>query len=218
MTDQYDHEGQYAHEGQYEAEYAYLTGTDGESRPSTFRLALIPLVVTSLIGLAAGFSALTRASAARTARALAAGETATAVPAGLPARPDAAIVDRTVRALMTVATTTTTAPAATSTTTTAPSAPAVYDQSMVASAPTSGCGAALQWLSAHAAPGFSFECPGYALGHQAMTCVDEAGVCPGERIIAIADACPAAYMNEAHNSWILAGLATGRLDPYGYCS
>jgi hypothetical protein len=83
--------------------------------------------------------------------------------------------------------------------------------------PGSGCAAALAWLSTHAAPGFRFECPGYALGHQAMTCVNVAGVCPSERLIAIADACPAAYMNEAHNSWILAGLATGRIDPYGYC-
>ena len=38
-----------------------------------------------------------------------------------------------------------------------------------------------------------------------MTCLNEAGVCPGEAVIAIADACPEAYMNEASNSWVLDG-------------
>ena len=80
-----------------------------------------------------------------------------------------------------------------------------------------GCAAALAYLGAHSAPGFQFECPGYALGHQAMTCVNVAGVCPGVKLIVISDACPAAYMNEAHNSWIVAGLTTGAIDPYGYC-
>lgn len=79
------------------------------------------------------------------------------------------------------------------------------------------CGAALAYLSAHSAPGFRFECPGNALGHQAMTCVNVAGVCPGYKLIAISVVCPASYMNEAHNSWILSGLATGSIDPYGYC-
>lgn len=80
-----------------------------------------------------------------------------------------------------------------------------------------GCRAAYAWLAGHAAPGFHFVCPGNALGHQAMTCEDVAGVCPAEKVIVIAVPCPAAYMNEAHNSWILAGLARGALDPYGYC-
>jgi hypothetical protein len=79
------------------------------------------------------------------------------------------------------------------------------------------CAAALSYLAAHAAPGFHFECPGYALGHQAMTCVNVAGVCPGTKLITISVVCPASYMNEAHNSWIIAGLATGSIDPYGYC-
>lgn len=92
---------------------------------------------------------------------------------------------------------------------TAPAAPAL------ASADT--CAAALAYLGAHSAPGFQFECPGNALGHQAMTCVDVAGVCPGYKLIVISDVCPASYMNEAHNSWILSGLATGSIDPYGYC-
>jgi hypothetical protein len=80
-----------------------------------------------------------------------------------------------------------------------------------------GCGAALSYLSAHAAPGFRFECPGYALGHQAMTCVNVAGVCPGSHLIVISDPCSAAYMNEASNSWVLEGLRQAPIDPYGYC-
>lgn len=80
-----------------------------------------------------------------------------------------------------------------------------------------GCAAALAWLKTHSAPGFVFECPAAALGHQAMTCVNVAGVCPGERLITIAVPCRAAYMNEAHNSWIAVGLVRGSWDPYGYC-
>lgn len=81
----------------------------------------------------------------------------------------------------------------------------------------SSCGAALAYLAANSAPGFHFECPGYALGHQAMTCVNVAGVCPGTELIVIHTVCPASYMNEAHNSWIEAGLRSGSIDPYGYC-
>lgn len=84
-------------------------------------------------------------------------------------------------------------------------------------ASSGGCSAAISYLTANSAPGFQFECPGYALGHQAMTCINVSGVCPGAKLIVIADACPAAYMNEAHNSWIMAGLRTGSIDPYGYC-
>jgi hypothetical protein len=80
-----------------------------------------------------------------------------------------------------------------------------------------GCAAALAYLVSHAAPGFTFECPGYAQGHQAMTCVDVAGVCPGAKLIALAVACPASWMNEASNSWVLTGLADRPIDPYGYC-
>lgn len=92
---------------------------------------------------------------------------------------------------------------------TTPAAPAL------ASADT--CAAALSYLSAHSAPGFGFECPGYALGHQAMTCIDVSGVCPGAKLIVISVVCPASYMNEAHNSWVLSGLQSGSIDPYGYC-
>jgi hypothetical protein len=89
-----------------------------------------------------------------------------------------------------------------------------------------GCGAALAYLSTSSAPGFQLVCPGYADGAQALTCLDEAPCAPGQRMIVIADPCPAAYMNEAHNSWVLlyeslgkaippGGVAT--IDPYGHC-
>jgi hypothetical protein len=81
-----------------------------------------------------------------------------------------------------------------------------------------GCTAALAYLAAYSAPGFTFQCPGGALGHQAMTCIDEPGVCDNEHLIAIADPCPAAYMNEASNSWVLTGAADTPIDPYGACS
>jgi hypothetical protein len=80
-----------------------------------------------------------------------------------------------------------------------------------------GCGAAVSYLATHAAPGFRVECPGYALGHQAMTCIDVPGVCPGTHLIAIDVPCAAAYMNEASNSWVLEGLRHAPIDPYGYC-
>ncbi len=58
-------------------------------------------------------------------------------------------------------------------------------------ATTSGCAAALAYLQAYAAPRFSFECPGYADGHQAMTtCVSQASTCGLRRLIVIADPCP----------------------------
>jgi hypothetical protein len=85
-----------------------------------------------------------------------------------------------------------------------------------ASAP-SGCTAAVAYLRAHAAPGFTLECPGDAEGHQGMTCVDVPGICPGAKIIAIAIPCPASWMNEASNSWVLTGRSNMPLDPYGYC-
>ena len=79
------------------------------------------------------------------------------------------------------------------------------------------CAAAVHYLDAHAAPGFSFVCPGFALGHQAMTCDNVSGVCPGQKVIVIAVPCPAAYENEAWNSRVLENLASGPLDPFGYC-
>ena len=80
-----------------------------------------------------------------------------------------------------------------------------------------GCGPALAYLQAHAAPGFTFTCPGYAQGHQAMTCDNVPGVCPDAEVIAIATPCPAAYMNEASNSWVVLGRSDAPIDPYGSC-
>jgi hypothetical protein len=50
-----------------------------------------------------------------------------------------------------------------------------------------------------------------------MTCINEPGVCANEDLIAIADPCPAAYMNEASNSWVLTGASDAPIDPYGAC-
>jgi hypothetical protein len=109
------------------------------------------------------------------------------------------------------------APAPPATATANPAPTQQVKQATKSSAPASyGCAAALAYLSAHAAPGFTFECPGYAYGRQAMTCVDHAPQCAGRKIIAIAVPCAAAYMNEAHNSWVLTGTGSG-IDPYGYC-
>jgi hypothetical protein len=85
-------------------------------------------------------------------------------------------------------------------------------------ATVSGCAAALAYLAAYAAPGFVFQCPAYAAGHQAATtCVTATSPCDAERFIEIADPCPAAYMNEASNSWMLLGVSDVPIDPYGYC-
>jgi hypothetical protein len=130
-------------------------------------------------------------------------------------------VPRTTIPITTVPATTPPPPVPTPTTTTPapptppPTAPRVL---AVAAVPSGyGCDAALAYLQAHAAPGFTFECPGYAQGHQAMTCDNVAGVCPGAKVIAISTPCSAAYMNEASNSWVILGESNAALDPYGYC-
>ena len=51
-----------------------------------------------------------------------------------------------------------------------------------------------------------------------MTCINEAGVCANEDLIAIADPCAVAYMNEASNSWVMTGASDAPIDPYGACS
>lgn len=78
-----------------------------------------------------------------------------------------------------------------------------------------GCAAAVTYLSTHAAPGYTVVCPGYAGGHYAMTCDNLPSICPGEKVIVIADPCPVAYMNEASNSLVLSGLSDAPIDPYG---
>ncbi len=59
-------------------------------------------------------------------------------------------------------------------------APVVQPTRAVAAQPASdyGCAAALAYLRANAAPGFTFSCPGNAYGHQAMTCYYHAPQCP----------------------------------------
>jgi hypothetical protein len=81
-----------------------------------------------------------------------------------------------------------------------------------------GCAAAYAYLQAYAAPGFAFECPGNAGGHEAETmCITGTTPCSTLRLIVIADPCPAAYMNEASNSWTLLGASDAPIDPYGSC-
>jgi len=85
-------------------------------------------------------------------------------------------------------------------------------------ATASGCAAALTYLDAYAAPGFVFQCPAGADGHQAATlCVSASSPCDSLRLIEIADPCPAAFMNEASNSWVLLGVSDVPIDPYGQC-
>jgi hypothetical protein len=101
----------------------------------------------------------------------------------------------------------------------APAAPAETAATPDAEPSGYGCAAALAYLASNANPEFSFQCPGYADGHEAMTCINNAS-CPGEHLIAIADPCPAAYMNEAYNSnsWSDSlGEFTRPIDPYGAC-
>jgi hypothetical protein len=83
-----------------------------------------------------------------------------------------------------------------------------------------GCAAAMQYLEAYAAPGFTLQCPGNAGGHEATTtCISGTTLCGDGASIVIAEPCPAAYMNEASNSWVLIGVWTNvPLDPYGQCS
>lgn len=105
----------------------------------------------------------------------------------------------------------------------APLPPPLASQTIVAPSPNqpdlaSRCQAALAYLAAHAAPGFVASCPHYADGHEAATtCVGAPQCMPGTEFIWIADPCPAAYMNEASNSWVISGQSMAPWDPYGYC-
>ena len=145
----------------------------------------------------------------------------------------------------TTASTTTTTSTTTITTSTSPTAPAPAPAVLAAAqaapaaaalpayggATAPGCAAALAYLQAYAAPGFTLDCPGYAEGHEAMTCVHDTpaypDACPNGPTIAISDACPQAYMNESANSWNLTGqLSTEQqkfgvsysgIDPFGAC-
>jgi hypothetical protein len=107
------------------------------------------------------------------------------------------------------------APAATVAAAPAPTDPGVLPA--VGQATAWGCAAALTYLQAYAAKGFTLECPGYAEGREAMTCMNQPGACSGTSEIAIADPCPQAYMNEASNSFVITGVAVAPIDPFGPC-
>ena len=80
---------------------------------------------------------------------------------------------------------------------------------------STSCADALAYLAAHQAPGYTDECgDGTAFGHLGVTCVNQPGMCEGERLIHIACPAPFVFMNEAHNSWVLIGQRAG-IDPYG---
>ncbi len=135
----------------------------------------------------------------------------------------------------TTTTSTTTPPAVLASTPVAPAAPAPAPAPPVlpayGGATAWGCSAALAYLQAYAAPGFALDCPGYAEGHEAMTCLHGTpqypDACPNGPTIAISDACPQAYMNESANSWLMTGqLSTEQqkfgasydsIDPFGAC-
>jgi len=97
----------------------------------------------------------------------------------------------------------------------APMAPPATAVPAPGRATATGCGPALAYLTAYAAPGFQLLCPGNAQGHQATTCYSSDPCAPGQALIIIADPCPVAYMNEAANSWAI--LKGGVIDPYGAC-
>ena len=60
-----------------------------------------------------------------------------------------------------------------------PAAPPAEPSSGSNSTPTGyGCAAAIAYLHAHAEPSYTIACPGYADGHQAMTCDHHAPQCP----------------------------------------
>lgn len=70
------------------------------------------------------------------------------------------------------------------------------------------CGSVIQAVEArglYPAPGFVVICPGYALGHEGMTCLDVAGVCPGSAEIVIHYVQAFVVANEFENSRILSG-------------
>jgi hypothetical protein len=100
-----------------------------------------------------------------------------------------------------------------------PAVPAGVSGATLATPFDSTCGTAVAYLDVHAAPGFVASCPADAGGHQAATfCIRAAATCvPGTEFIWIHDPCPASYMNEVSNSWVLVGQSTAPWDQYGYC-
>jgi hypothetical protein len=75
-------------------------------------------------------------------------------------------------------------------------------------APASPCASAIAAVEGRGlfpAAGFVVVCPGFALGHEGMTCMNVAGVCPGGREIVIHDPVPFVVANEFENSRIFSG-------------
>jgi hypothetical protein len=115
----------------------------------------------------------------------------------------------------TSASATTTTPAATPTT--APAAPA--PSTTTAPVDTGyGCADAVAYLKAHADPAYQIICPADSgPGSEAFTCSNLPGSCVGFQEVIITDPCPAAYMNEASNTWVIDGKSDAPIDPYGSC-
>jgi hypothetical protein len=110
------------------------------------------------------------------------------------------------------------APAAPAPAAPVPALPAVAVLPARGHATAYGCGPAMSYLEAYAAPGFLMACQVDTQGHQATTtCISGASRCSVARMILISVPCPAAYMNEASNSWVVMGLSNAVIDPYGYC-
>ncbi len=115
----------------------------------------------------------------------------------------------------TSASATTTTPAATPTTAPADLAPSP------STAPVDtgyGCADAVAYLKAHADPAYQIICPADSgPGSEAFTCSNLPGACVGFQEVIITDPCPAAYMNEASNTWVIDGKSDAPIDPYGSC-
>lgn len=84
-----------------------------------------------------------------------------------------------------------------------------------------GCNAAVAYLRAYADPKFGIECPGPNDGYEATTCYGGSSgyypCAPYQYLIDIEVPCPAAYMNEASNSWVVDHKSDAPIDPYGHC-
>jgi hypothetical protein len=74
-----------------------------------------------------------------------------------------------------------------------------------AASPCATAIAAVEGRGLSPAAGFVVICPGFALGHEGMTCMHEPGICPGTEEIVIHDPEPFVVANEFENSRILAG-------------
>ena len=76
---------------------------------------------------------------------------------------------------------------------------------LIATSPSAAAIASVEARGLSPAPGFAVICPGYALGHEGMTCLNTARVCPGYGEIVIHYPEPFVVANEFENSRILSG-------------